>query len=121
VCVLYVCDCGDLDPHFCTEIIKQMILSLQYKLKTMNYLKHTDEVLERIQANQLLVIISQANNNKKWALDQIKRIENDALFSIKPTQESMDDFKALHIHIEFAAEALKFAKDELKEIGFYLN
>lgn len=87
----------------------------------MNYLNHTDEMLERIQANQLLIIIDQANKNKKWALIKIKQIENDALFSIKPTQESIEDFKALQSHIELAVQATEFAQSELKEIGFYLN
>ena len=87
----------------------------------MNYLNHTDEMLERIQANQLLIIIDQANKNKKWALSKIKQIENDALFSIKPTQESIEDFKALQLHIELAVQATEFAQSELKEIGFYLN
>ena len=73
----------------------------------MNYDKHTDEVLERLQAHQIIEILNTANQSIGKALESI--------------QEIVDDMNALHLHLHFLQSAKTFAKQEIKEIGFYLN
>jgi hypothetical protein len=89
----------------------------------MDYNKHTDEVLERIQAHQILDILSTANHSIDQALKRIQELEyNSMMFlDMRPTREIMDDINALHLHLHFLQSAKNFAKNEVQEIGFYLN
>jgi len=89
----------------------------------MDYNKHTDEVLERIQAHQILDILSTANKSIDQALKQIQELEHNSMMflDMRPTREIMDDIKALHLHLHFLQSAKNFAKNEVQEIGFYLN
>jgi len=89
----------------------------------MDYNKHTDEVLERIQAHQILEILSTANHSIDQALKQIQELEHNSMMflDMRPTREIMDDINALHLHLHFLQSAKNFAKNEVQEIGFYLN
>ena len=89
----------------------------------MDYNKHTDEVLERLQAQQILEILNTANQSIGKALKSIQELEHNSMMylDLRPTQQIMDDINALHLHLHFLQSAKMFAKDEIKEIGFYLN
>ena len=89
----------------------------------MDYDKHTDEVLERLQAQQVLGILDMANQSINQALASIQELEHNSMMylDLRPTQQIMDDINALHLHLHFLQSAKTFAKDEIKEIGFYLN
>ena len=89
----------------------------------MDYDKHTDEVLERLQAQQILEILATANKSITQALASIQELEHNSMMylDMRPTQQIMDDINALHLHLHFLQSAKTFAKDEIKEIGFYLN
>jgi len=89
----------------------------------MDYNKHTNEILERIQAHQILDILSTSNKSIKQALEQIKELEYNSIMFIdmRPTMEIMDDINALHLHLHFLQSAKNFAKNEIHKIGFYLN
>ena len=89
----------------------------------MDYDKHTDEVLERLQAHQILEILDTANQSIVKALESIQELEHNATMylDLRPTQEIVDDMNALHLHLHFLQSAKTFAKEEIKEIGFYLN
>lgn len=89
----------------------------------MDYNKHTDEVLERLQAQQVLGILDMANKSITQALTSIQELEHNSMMymDMRPTREIMDDINALHLHLHFLQSAKTFAKDEIHEIGFYLN
>lgn len=89
----------------------------------MDYDKHTDEVLERLQAHQILEILNTANQSISKALESIQELEHNATMylDLRPTQEIVDDMNALQLHLHFLQSAKTFAKEEIKEIGFYLN
>ena len=89
----------------------------------MDYDKHTNEVLERLQAQQILEILATANKSITQALASIQELEHNSMMylDLRPTQQIMDDINALHLHLHFLQSAKTFAKDEIKEIGFYLN
>jgi hypothetical protein len=89
----------------------------------MNFEKHTDEMIERFQAHQLLDIVLTSRHNIKWALKNIKRIESEStsLLDLRPTEEIVLELETLENHIQICSTAMKFASSELIEIGFYLN
>ena len=89
----------------------------------MDYNKHTDEVLERLQAQQILEILATANKSITQALASIQELEYNSMMylDMRPTQQIMDDINALHLHLHFLQSAKTFAKNEIQEIGFYLN
>ena len=89
----------------------------------MDYDKHTDEVLERIQAHQILEILATANQSIDKALAQIQELEHNSMMflDLRPTREIMDDINALHLHLHVLQSAKNFARNEVQEIGFYLN
>jgi hypothetical protein len=89
----------------------------------MDYEKHTDEVLERLQAQQVLGILDMANQSINQALASIQELEHNSMMylDMRPTQQIMDDINALHLHLHFLQSAKTFAKNEIQEIGFYLN
>ena len=89
----------------------------------MDYNKHTDEVLERLQAQQILEILNMANQSIGKALESIQELEHNSMMylDMRPTQQIMDDINALHLHLHFLQSAKTFAKNEIQEIGFYLN
>jgi hypothetical protein len=89
----------------------------------MDYDKHTDEVLERLQAHQILEILATANKSITQALASIQELEHNSMMylDMRPTQQIMDDINALHLHLHFLQSAKTFAKQEIQEIGFYLN
>ena len=89
----------------------------------MDYNKHTDEVLERIQAHQILEILATANQSIDKALAQIQELEHNSMMflDLRPTREIMDDINALPLHLHFLQSAKNFARNEVQEIGFYLN
>ena len=89
----------------------------------MDYDKHTNEVLERIQAHQILEILATANKSIDQALKQIQELEHNSMMflDMRPTREIMDDINALHLHLHFLQSVKNFAKNEVQEIGFYLN
>ena len=89
----------------------------------MDYDKHTDEVLERLQAQQVLGILDMANQSINQALASIQELEHNSMMylDLRPTQQIMDDINALHLHLHFLDSAKSFAKKEIHEIGFYLN
>lgn len=89
----------------------------------MDYEKHTDEVLERLQAQQVLGILDMANQSINQALASIQELEHNSMMylDMRPTQQIMDDINALHLHLHFLDSAKSFAKNEIHEIGFYLN
>jgi hypothetical protein len=89
----------------------------------MDYNKHTDEVLERLQAHQILEILDTANQSISKALKSIQELEHNSMMylDLRPTQQIVDDMNALHLHLHFLQSAKTFAKQEIQEIGFYLN
>lgn len=89
----------------------------------MDYDKHTDEVLERLQAHQILEILNTANQSIGKVLESIQELEHNATMylDLRSTQEIVDDMNALHLHLHFLQSAKTFAKQEIQEIGFYLN
>ena len=89
----------------------------------MDYNKHTDEVLERLQAQQILGILDMANQSINQALASIQELEHNSMMylDMRPTQQIIDDINALHLHLHFLDSAKSFAKNEIHEIGFYLN
>jgi len=89
----------------------------------MDYDKHTNEVLERLQAHQILEVLNTANQAINKALTAIQELEHNATMylDLRPTREIMDDINALHLHLHFVQSAKTFAKNEIQEIGFYLN
>ena len=89
----------------------------------MDYEKHTDEVLERLQAHQILEVLNTANQAINKALATIQELEHNTTMylDLRPTQEIVDDMNALHLHLHFLQSAKTFAKQEIQEIGFYLN
>jgi hypothetical protein len=89
----------------------------------MNLEKHTDEVLERIQAHQLMDIISAANDGINKALAESQTLETDAtsFLDMRSTDDIMADITSLQFHKTLCEEAKRFAIDELQEIGYYLN
>ena len=89
----------------------------------MDYDKHTNEVLERLQAHQILEILATANKSITQALASIQELEHNSMMylDLRPTQEIMDDMNALQLHLHFLQSAKTFAKNEIQEIGFYLN
>ena len=89
----------------------------------MNIEKHTDEMLERIQAHQLMDIIKVANDGINKALTETQALENDAtsFLDMRSTDEIMADMVSLQLHKTLCEEAKRFAIDELQEIGYYLN
>ena len=89
----------------------------------MDYEKHTDEVLERLQAHQILEILNTANQSIGKALESIQELEHNTTMylDLRPTQEIVDDMNDLHLHLHFLQSAKTFAKQEIQEIGFYLN
>jgi len=98
-------------------------LLITYNYRHMDYNKHTDEVLERLQAHQVLEILAMANQSISQALTQIQELEHNSMMflDMRPTREIMDDINALHLHLHFLDSAKSFAKNEIHEIGFYLN
>ena len=89
----------------------------------MDYDKHTNEVLERLQAHQILEILATANKSITQALVSIQELEHNSMMylDMRPTQQIMDDINTLHLHLHFLQSAKTFAKNEIQEIGFYLN
>ena len=89
----------------------------------MDYDKHTNEVLERLQAHQILEILATANKSITQALASIQELEHNSMMylDMRPTQQIMDDINALHLHLHVLQSAKTFAKNEIQEIGFYLN
>jgi hypothetical protein len=89
----------------------------------MNIAKHTDEMLERIQAHQLMDIIKVANDGINKALAETQALENDAtsFLDMRPTDDIMADMASLQFHKALCEDAKRFAIDELQEIGYYLN
>ena len=89
----------------------------------MDYDKHTNEVLERLQAHQILEILATANKSITQALASIQELEHNSMMylDLRPTQEIMDDMNALQLHLHFLQSAKTFVKNEIQEIGFYLN
>jgi len=57
------------------------------------------------------------------ALESIQELEHNSMMylDLRPTQEIVDDMNALHLHLHFLQSAKTFAKQEIQEIGFYLN
>ena len=53
----------------------------------MDYEKHTDEVLERLQAHQILEILNTANQSIGKALESIQELEHNATMylDLRPT------------------------------------
>jgi hypothetical protein len=102
---------------------KMQLIIYHFKLKHMDYNKHTDEVLERLQAQQILEILATANKSITQALASIQELEHNSMMylDMRPTQQIMDDINALHLHLHFLQSAKTFAKNEIQEIGFYLN
>ena len=98
-------------------------LLITYNYRHMDYDKHTDEVLERLQAHQVLEILAMANQSISQVLTQIQELEHNSMMylDMRPTREIMDDINALHLHLHFLDSAKSFAKNEIHEIGFYLN
>ena len=89
----------------------------------MNLEKHTDEVLERIQAHQLMDIINVANVGINKVLTETQALENDAtsFLDMRSTDDIMANMTSLLFHKELCEDAKRFAIDELQEIGYYLN
>jgi phage tail sheath gpL-like len=88
-----------------------------------DYSKLSDELLEIVQAHQLLDIIHTANNNISAAIVTTKQIEHDVtnFLDCRNTGDVMDDLEVLQSHIDFNFKAIKFARKEIKEIGYHLN
>jgi hypothetical protein len=89
----------------------------------MNIAKHTLEVIERIQAHELMSIIMTANTSIDEAVEQSRALENDAtsFLDMRPTDDIMRVMSMIQAHQTICEEAKRFAIDELREIGYYLN
>jgi hypothetical protein len=89
----------------------------------MNIAKHTTEVIERIQAHELMSIIMTANTGIEGAVEQSRALEDEAtsFLDMRSTDEIMADMVSLQLHKTICEEAKRFAVDELREIGYYLN
>lgn len=89
----------------------------------MNIAKHTLEVIERIQAHELMSIIMTANTSINEAVEQSRALENEAtsFLDMRPTEDIMRVMSMIQAHQTICEEAKRFAVDELQEIGYYLN
>ncbi len=89
----------------------------------MNIAKHTLEVIERIQAHELMSIIMTANASITEAVEQSRALENEAtsFLDMRPTEDIMRVMSMIQAHQTICEEAKRFAVDELQEIGYYLN
>jgi hypothetical protein len=89
----------------------------------MNIAKHTLEVIERIQAHELMSIIMTANTSIDEAVEQSRALENDAtsFLDMRPIEDIMRVMSMIQAHQTICEEAKRFAVDELQEIGYYLN
>ena len=89
----------------------------------MNIAKHTLEVIERIQAHELMSIIMTANTSLTEAVEQSRALENEAtsFLDMRPTEDIMRVMSMIQAHQTICEEAKRFAVDELQEIGYYLN
>jgi hypothetical protein len=89
----------------------------------MNLEKHTLEVIERIQAHELMSIIMTANTSINEAVEQSRALENEAtsFLDMRPTEDIMRVMSMIQAHQTICEEAKRFAVDELQEIGYYLN
>jgi len=89
----------------------------------MNIAKHTLEVIERIQAHELMSIIMTANTSINEAVEQSRALENEttSLLDMRPTEDIMRAMSMIQAHQTICEEAKRFAVDELQEIGYYLN
>ncbi len=89
----------------------------------MNIAKHTTEVIERIQAHELMSIIMTANTGINEAIEQSRALENEAtsFLDLRPTEDIMRTMSMIQAHQTICEEAKRFAVDELREIGYYLN
>ncbi len=89
----------------------------------MNIAKHTLEVIERIQAHELMSIIMTANTSITEAVEQSRALENEAtsFLDMRPTEDIMRVMSMIQAHQTICEEAKRFAVDELQEIGYYLN
>ena len=89
----------------------------------MNIAKHTLEVIERIQAHELMSIIMTANASIAEAVEQSRALENEAtsFLDMRPTEDIMRTMSMIQAHQTICEDAKRFAVDELREIGYYLN
>jgi hypothetical protein len=89
----------------------------------MNIAKHTLEVIERIQAHELMSIIMTANYSINEAIEQSRALENEvtSFLDMRPTEDIMRVMSMIQAHQMVCEEAKRFAVDELREIGYYLN
>jgi hypothetical protein len=89
----------------------------------MNIAKHTLEVIERIQAHELMSIIMTANYSINEAVEQSRALENEvtSFLDMRPTEDIMRVMSMIQAHQTICEEAKRFAVDELQEIGYYLN
>jgi hypothetical protein len=89
----------------------------------MNIAKHTLEVIERIQAHELMSIIMTANASIAEAVEQSRALENEAtsFLDARPTEDIMKTMFMIQAHQTICEDAKQFAIDELQEIGYYLN
>jgi hypothetical protein len=89
----------------------------------MNIAKHTLEVIERIQAHELMSIIMTADTGIAESIEQSRALEDEAtsFLDMRPTEEIMKTMSMIQAHQTLCEEAKRFAVDELQEIGYYLN
>lgn len=89
----------------------------------MNIAKHTLEVIERIQAHELMSIIMTANTSINEAVEQSRALENEttSFLDMRSTEDIMRVMSMIQAHQTICEEAKRFAIDELQEIGYYLN
>ena len=89
----------------------------------MNIAKHTLEVIERIQAHELMSIIMIANASIAEAVEQSRALENDAtsFLDVRPTENIIKTMSMIQAHQTLCEDAKQFAVSELQEIGYYLN
>jgi hypothetical protein len=89
----------------------------------MNIAKHTLEVIERIQAHELMSIIMTANASITEAVEQSRALENDAtsFLDLRPTEDIIRTMSMIQAHQTICEDAKQFAVSELQEIGYYLN
>jgi hypothetical protein len=89
----------------------------------MNIVKHTLEVIERIQAHELMSIIMAANTGIAESVEQSRALENEAtsFLDMRPTEDIMKVMSMIQAHQTICEDARRFAIDELREIGYYLN
>ena len=89
----------------------------------MNIAKHTLEVIERIQAHELMSIIMTANASITEAVEQSRALENDAtsFLDLRPTEDIIRTMSMIQAHQTICEDAKQFAISELQEIGYYLN